>query len=210
MNPQQQRMAAIGTDKELSDLLDFSAMFSPPVNSGKTRPTTLGSSQFSGSGMDERGGTTSWGTSGQPSPSYDSSRGFTDSPHYSDHLNDSRLGTHEGLSPTPFMNSNLIGKTSERGSFSLYSRDSGLSGCQSSLLRQDLGLGSPAQLSSSGKPGTPYYSFSATSSRRRPLHDSVALDPLQAKKVRKVPPGLPSSVYAPSPNSDDFNRESPS
>lgn len=203
-------MAAIGTDKELSDLLDFSAMFSPPVNSGKTRPTTLGSSQFSGSGMDERGGTTSWGTSGQPSPSYDSSRGFTDSPHYSDHLNDSRLGAHEGLSPTPFMNSNLIGKTSERGSFSLYSRDSGLSGCQSSLLRQDLGLGSPAQLSSSGKPGTPYYSFSATGSRRRPLHDSVALDPLQAKKVRKVPPGLPSSVYAPSPNSDDFNRESPS
>ncbi|XP_021061770.1 transcription factor 12 isoform X6 [Mus pahari] len=137
-------------------------------------------------------------------------KGFTDSPHYSDHLNDSRLGAHEGLSPTPFMNSNLIGKTSERGSFSLYSRDSGLSGCQSSLLRQDLGLGSPAQLSSSGKPGPPYYSFSATSSRRRPLHDSVALDPLQAKKVRKVPPGLPSSVYAPSPNSDDFNRESPS
>nr|XP_048279147.1 transcription factor 12 isoform X13 [Myodes glareolus] len=137
-------------------------------------------------------------------------KGFTDSPHYSDHLNDSRLGTHEGLSPTPFMNSNLMGKTSERGSFSLYSRDSGLSGCQSSLLRQDLGLGSPAQLSSSGKPGTPYYPFSATSSRRRPLHDSVTLDPLQAKKVRKVPPGLPSSVYAPSPNSDDFNRESPS
>ncbi len=50
MNPQQ-RMAAIGTDKELSDLLDFSAMFSPPVNSGKTRPTTLGSSQFSGSDL---------------------------------------------------------------------------------------------------------------------------------------------------------------
>ncbi|XP_049629597.1 transcription factor 12 isoform X2 [Suncus etruscus] len=209
MNPQQQRMAAIGTDKELSDLLDFSAMFSPPVNSGKTRPTTLGSSQFSGSGMDERGGTTSWGTSGQPSPSYDSSRGFTDSPHFSDHLNDSRLGAHEGLSPTPFMNSNLMGKTSERGSFSLYSRETGLPGCQSSLLRQDLGLGSPAQLSSSGKPGAPYYSFSATSSRRRPLHESTALDPLQAKKVRKVPPGLPSSVYAPSPNSDDFNRESP-
>ncbi|TRY65876.1 hypothetical protein DNTS_018030 [Danionella cerebrum] len=46
MNPQQ-RIAAIGTDKELSDLLDFSAMFSPPVNSGKNRPTTLASSQFS-------------------------------------------------------------------------------------------------------------------------------------------------------------------
>ncbi|NXE75462.1 HTF4 factor, partial [Cochlearius cochlearius] len=233
MNSQQQRMAAIGTDKELSDLLDFSAMFSPPVNSGKTRPTTLGSSQFSGSGMDERTGATSWGTSGQPSPSYESSRengslhgkssdlstdieklkpqeGFADSPHYSDHLNDSRLGPHEGLSPTPFMNSNLMGKTSDRGPFPLYARDTGLPGCQSSLLRSDMGLGSPGQLSSSGKPGTPYYPFSGTNQRRRPLHDSPALDPLQTKKVRKVPPGLPSSVYAPSPSSDDFNRESPS
>ncbi|XP_054071457.1 transcription factor 12 isoform X6 [Rissa tridactyla] len=233
MNSQQQRMAAIGTDKELSDLLDFSAMFSPPVNSGKTRPTTLGSSQFSGSGMDERTGATSWGTSGQPSPSYESSRengslhgkssdlstdieklkpqeGFADSPHYSDHLNDSRLGPHEGLSPTPFMNSNLMGKTSDRGPFPLYGRDTGLPGCQSSLLRSDMGLGSPGQLSSSGKPGTPYYPFSGTNQRRRPLHDSPALDPLQTKKVRKVPPGLPSSVYAPSPSSDDFNRESPS
>ncbi|XP_035755365.1 transcription factor 12 isoform X4 [Egretta garzetta] len=233
MNSQQQRMAAIGTDKELSDLLDFSAMFSPPVNSGKTRPTTLGSSQFSGSGMDERTGATSWGTSGQPSPSYESSRengglhgkssdlttdieklkpqeGFADSPHYSDHLNDSRLGPHEGLSPTPFMNSNLMGKTSDRGPFPLYARETGLPGCQSSLLRSDMGLGSPGQLSSSGKPGTPYYPFSGTNQRRRPLHDSPALDPLQTKKVRKVPPGLPSSVYAPSPSSDDFNRESPS
>ncbi|NXG04103.1 HTF4 factor, partial [Sakesphorus luctuosus] len=208
-------------------------MFSPPVNSGKTRPTTLGSSQFSGSGMDERTGATSWGTSGQPSPSYESSRengslhgkssdlstdieklksqeGFADSPHYSDHLNDSRLGPHEGLSPTPFMNSNLMGKTSDRGPFPLYGRDTGLPGCQSSLLRSDLGLGSPGQLSSSGKPGTAYYPFSGTNQRRRPLHDSPALDPLQTKKVRKVPPGLPSSVYAPSPSSDDFNRESPS
>ncbi|XP_019389044.1 PREDICTED: transcription factor 12 isoform X6 [Crocodylus porosus] len=246
MNSQQQRMAAIGTDKELSDLLDFSAvgysskssygfstMFSPPVNSGKTRPTTLGSSQFGGSGMDERTGAGSWGTSGQPSPSYEPSRengslhgkssdlstdieklkpqeGFADSPHYGDHLNDSRLGPHEGLSPTPFMNSNLMGKTSDRGPFPLYARDPGLPGCQSSLLRPDMGLGSPGQLSSSGKPGTPYYPFSGTNSRRRPLHDPSTLDPLQTKKVRKVPPGLPSSVYAPSPSSDDFNRESPS
>ena len=198
MNAQQQRMAAIGTDKELSDLLDFSAMFSPPVNSGKTRPTTLGSSQFGGSGMDERTGAASWGTSGQPSPSYESSRengslhgkssdlstdieklkpqeGFADSPHYSDHLNDSRLGPHEGLSPTPFMNSNLMGKASDRGPFPLYGRDTGLPGCQTSLLRSDMGLGSPGQLSSSGKPGTTYYPFSGTNQRRRPLHDSPAL-----------------------------------
>uniref|UniRef100_A0AAZ1XEG1 Transcription factor 4 n=1 Tax=Oreochromis aureus TaxID=47969 RepID=A0AAZ1XEG1_OREAU len=43
----QQRMAALGTDKELSDLLDFSAMFSPPVSSGKNGPTSLGSGHFS-------------------------------------------------------------------------------------------------------------------------------------------------------------------
>ncbi|XP_075064150.1 transcription factor 12 isoform X3 [Mixophyes fleayi] len=209
MNPQQ-RMAAIGTDKELSDLLDFSAMFSPPVNSGKTRPTTLGSSQFSGSGMDERSGASSWGTSGQMSPSYESSRGFADSPHYSEHLNDSRLGPHEGLSPTPFMNSNLMGKTADRGPFPLYGRDSAVPGCQSSLIRTDIGLGSSGQLPTSGKPGSTFFPFSATSSRRRPLQDTPTIDPVQTKKIRKVPPGLPSSVYAPSSSSDDFSRESPS
>ncbi|XP_069838488.1 transcription factor 12 isoform X4 [Dendropsophus ebraccatus] len=209
MNPQQ-RMAAIGTDKELSDLLDFSAMFSPPVNSGKTRPTTLGSSQFSGSGIDERSGTSSWGTSGQISPSYDSSRGFADSPHYSEHLNDSRLGPHEGLSPTPFMNSNLMGKTADRSTFPVFGRDSAVPGCQTSLIRTDIGLGSSGQLPTSGKPGSPYFPFSASGSRRRPLQDTPTIDPVQTKKIRKVPPGLPSSVYAPSPGSDDFNRESPS
>ncbi|KAF7241456.1 Transcription factor 12, partial [Varanus komodoensis] len=56
--------------------------------------------------------------------------GFTDSPHYGDHVNDSRLGPNEGLSPTPFMNSDLMGKTSERSPFPLFGRDPGLSGCQ--------------------------------------------------------------------------------
>ncbi|XP_069766959.1 transcription factor 12 isoform X3 [Narcine bancroftii] len=213
MNPQQ-RMAAIGTDKELSDLLDFSAMFSPPVNSGKNGPTTLASSQFGGS-VEERTGPSSWGSADQPSPPYESSRAFADSPHYSEHLNDSRLGSHEGLSPTPFMNTSLMdvnssglcGKVSERGSLPPYNRDPSI---PSSILRSDVGIGSPAPLPSSGKPGTVYYPFTATNPRRRPLHDTPALDPSQTKKVRKVPPGLPSSVYAPSPSSDDFNRESPS
>ncbi|XP_078541026.1 transcription factor 12 isoform X15 [Lissotriton helveticus] len=211
MNSQQQRMAAIGTDKELSDLLDFSAMFSPPVNSGKTRPTTLGSSQFSGAGIEERAGATSWESGGPPSPSFENSRGFADSPHYGDHLNDGRLGPHEGLSPTPFMNSNLIGKT-ERGQFPLYSRDAPTPGCQPALVRPDIGITSPGPLTSPGKPGTLYFPFSATNPRRRPILDTAApgTEPVQTKKVRKVPPGLPSSVYAPSPNSDDFNRESPS
>ncbi|XP_017313769.1 transcription factor 12 isoform X2 [Ictalurus punctatus] len=208
MNPQQ-RIAAIGTDKELSDLLDFSAMFSPPVNSGKNRPTTLGSSQFSASGIDERTTEAPWAAGGQSSPSYDeSSRGFSDSPHYGDHLSDSRLVSHEGLSPTPFMSSSIMGK-SERPPFSAYGREPGVSGCQSSL-RSDMGLSSPGPVTTTGKSPAPFYSFTGSNPRRRSLQDPSPLDPLQAKKVRKVPPGLPSSVYAPSPNSDDFNRESPS
>ncbi|XP_066557423.1 transcription factor 12 isoform X3 [Amia ocellicauda] len=193
----------------LSSFVQKNKMFSPPVNSGKNRPTTLGSSQFSAPGMEERANSGSWGAGGQPSPSYESSRGFADSPHYGDHLSDSRLVSHEGLSPTPFMNSSLMGKSSERGPFSVYARESGVSACQSSL-RSDIGLASPGPVTSSAKAGAPFYSFSASNPRRRPLQDSVPLDPLQTKKVRKVPPGLPSSVYAPSPGSDDFNRDSPS
>ncbi|XP_040890775.1 transcription factor 12 isoform X2 [Toxotes jaculatrix] len=207
MNPQQ-RIAALGTDKELSDLLDFSAMFSPPVSGGKNRPTTLGSSQFSASGMDERNNQASWAPGGESSPSYESSRGFADSPHYGDHLSDSRLVSNEGLSPTPFMNSNIMGK-SERTSFLGYGRDPGASGCQSSL-RSDIGVASPSSVTTSGKSAAPFYSFTAANPRRRSLQDPPPIDPLQTKKVRKVPPGLPSSVYAPSPNSEDFNRDSPS
>uniref|UniRef100_A0A3Q4BM35 BHLH domain-containing protein n=1 Tax=Mola mola TaxID=94237 RepID=A0A3Q4BM35_MOLML len=182
-------------------------MFSPPVSGGKNRPTTLGSSQFSTSGMEERTNQASWVPGGESSPSYESSRGFADSPHYGDHLSDSRLVSHEALSPTPFMNSNIIGK-SERTSFIGYERDPGASGCQPSV-RPDIGLASPGSVTS-GKSGTPLYSFAAANPRRRSLADPLPIDPLQTKKVRKVPPGLPSSVYAPSPNSDDFNRDSPS
>ncbi|XP_037103098.1 transcription factor 12 isoform X3 [Syngnathus acus] len=210
MNPQQ-RIPALGTDKELSDLLDFSAMFSPPVNGGKNRPTTLGSSQFSASGMDERTNLpASWAPGGDSSPSCEPSRGFTDSPHYGDHLSDSRLVSHEGLSPTPFMNSNIMAK-SERAALHGFGRETGASGCQSQpSLRSDVGVTSPSSGTASAKSAAPFFSFSAANPRRRALQDPPPIDPLQTKKVRKVPPGLPSSVYAPSPNSEDFNRDSPS
>ncbi|TNM91133.1 hypothetical protein fugu_003422 [Takifugu bimaculatus] len=206
MNPQQ-RIAALGTDKELSDLLDFSAMFSPPVGGGKTRPTTLGSSQFSASGLEERTNQASWAPGGESSPSYESSRGFADSPHYGDHLNDSPLVSHEALSPAPFMNSNIMGK-SERTSFMGYERDPGATGCQPPA-RPDMGLSGPGSVTA-GKSAAPLYSYSAANPRRRPLAEPLPIDALQTKKVRKVPPGLPSSVYAPSPSSEDFNRDSPS
>ncbi|XP_028811913.1 transcription factor 12 isoform X5 [Denticeps clupeoides] len=203
MNPQQ-RIAAVGTDKELSDLLDFSAMFSPPV-SGKNRPTTLGSGQF---GLDERTSQPSWVPGGQSSPSYESSRGFADSPHYGDPLSDSRLVSGEGLSPTPFMSSSIMGK-SERPPFSGYGREASVSGCQTGL-RSEVSMASPGPVTASGKSPAPFYSFIGSNPRRRSLQDTAALDPQQTKKVRKVPPGLPSSVYAPPPNSEDFNRDSPS
>ncbi|MFT7797179.1 transcription factor 12-like isoform X1 [Arapaima gigas] len=190
INPQQ-RIAAMGTDKELSDLLDFSAMFSPPVNSGKNRPTTLGSSQFSASGMDDRTSQASWATSDQSSPTYES-RGFAGSPHYGDHLSDGRLVSHEGLSPSPFVNSSIMGK-SERDPFT-YSRELGLSGCQS--LCSDLGLATQASVTASGKTPATLFPFSSTNPRRRPLQDPAPLDPLQTKKVRKLPLGLPSSALA--------------
>lgn len=208
MNPQQ-RIAALGTDKELSDLLDFSAMFSPPVSGAKNRPTTLGSSRFTAAGMEERSNQASWAPGGEPTPPYESSRGFADSPHYGDHLSDSRLVSHEGLSPTPFMNSNIMGK-SERAPFPGYGRNPGASGGQSSSVRSDVGMASPSPVTPSRKSSAPFYSFTAANPRRRPLQDPPISDPLQTKKVRKVPPGLPSSVYAPSPNSEDYNRESPS
>ncbi|XP_050185489.1 transcription factor 4 isoform X5 [Myiozetetes cayanensis] len=196
----QQRMAALGTDKELSDLLDFSAMFSPPVSSGKNGPTSLASGHFTGSNVEDRTSSGSWGNAGHPSPS----RNYGDGTHY-DHMASRDLGSHDNLSP-PFVNSRIQSKT-ERGSYSSYGRDSNLQGChQQSLLGGDMDIGTPGALSPS-KPGSQYYQYPSNNPRRRPLHSSSM--EVQTKKVRKVPPGLPSSVYAPSASTADYNRDSP-
>ncbi|XP_073925870.1 transcription factor 4 isoform X9 [Castor canadensis] len=118
----QQRMAALGTDKELSDLLDFSAMFSPPVSSGKNGPTSLASGHFTGSNVEDRSSSGSWGNGGHPSPS----RNYGDGAPY-DHMTSRDLGSHDNLSP-PFVNSRIQSKT-ERGSYSSYGRESNLQGC---------------------------------------------------------------------------------
>ncbi|XP_045080917.1 transcription factor 4 isoform X6 [Coregonus clupeaformis] len=208
----QQRMAAIGTDKELSDLLDFSAMrnsdlkmfptsmmFSPPV-SGKNGPTSLGSGHFAGSNMEDRASAGSWGNRSAPSKSY------ADGSQYV-HMTSRDMGSHshDNISP-PYVNSRLAGKT-ERGSYS-YGRDSTLHGChQPSLLAGEMGMGSPGAVSPT-KPGSQYYQhYNNNNPRRRPLHsDNMEV---HTKKVRKVPPGLPSSVYAPSASTADYNRDSP-
>eukprot|EP00063_Salmo_salar_P019610 XP_013994445.1 PREDICTED: transcription factor 4 isoform X2 [Salmo salar] len=207
----QQRMAALGTDKELSDLLDFSAMrnsdlkmfptsmmFSPPV-SGKNGPSSLGSGHFAGSNMGDRASAGTWGHRGAPSKSYADVSQYT-------HMTSREMGSHpnDNISP-PYLSSRLTGKT-ERGSYS-YVRDSNLHGChQPSLLAGEMGMGSPGAVSPT-KPGSQYYQHYNNNPRRRPLHsDNMEV---QTKKVRKVPPGLPSSVYAPSASTADYNRDSP-
>lgn len=195
-------------------------MFSPPVSSGKNGPTSLASGHFSGSNVEERTSSGSWGNGTHPSPSRKLScsvqasvhghpprrwlHNYGDGAHY-DHMPSRDLGSHDNLSP-PYVNSRLHGKT-ERGSYSSYARDSDLQGChQQSLLGGDMEIGSPGALSPT-KPGSQYFQYSSNNPRRRTLHSSNM--EVQAKKVRKVPPGLPSSVYAPSASTADYNRDSP-
>ncbi|XP_048397346.1 transcription factor 4-like isoform X7 [Stegostoma tigrinum] len=200
-------------------------MFSPPVSSGKNGPTSLGSGHFGGSNLEDRTNSGSWGAGDQPSPSRGEVLGFMeqkwnygDGVHY-EQVTNRDLGSHDNISSSSFMNSRLVGKA-ERASFP-FGRDSNMQGCQlhltamrrgmrskSSLLGPDIGVGSPGAVSpTSTKPGSQYYPYSSNNSRRRPMHDSSMEIP--PKKVRKVPPGLPSSVYAPSASAADYNRDSP-
>uniref|UniRef100_A0A673Z307 Transcription factor E2-alpha n=1 Tax=Salmo trutta TaxID=8032 RepID=A0A673Z307_SALTR len=168
---QQQRMATVGTDKELSDLLDFSAMFAPPVSNGKIRPTTLASSQFGGSGIDERSGPGPWASGEQNSPSFNQGRGYGEGAHYNE---------HEGLASTPLFGSGIPG-----------------------FMPSEMPMPSPDALSPSGlKSGSQFYP-SQFNPRRRPTQESMDAQP---KKIRKVPPGLPSSVYA-SASGEEYNRD---
>ncbi|CAL8281521.1 unnamed protein product [Lota lota] len=182
-------MAAVGTDKELSDLLDFSAMFAPPVSNGKNRPTTLASSQFGGSGVDERSGPGPWGPAEQSSPSFSQARGYPEGAVYNE---------HEGVASAPIFGSGIVGKA-ERAAYSSFSAQPG-------FMPSEMPMPSPDALSpSSIKSGSQFYSsYQGGNPRRRTPQDSM--DP-QPKKIRKVPPGLPSSVYAPA-SGEEFNRDS--
>uniref|UniRef100_A0A669CG37 Transcription factor E2-alpha n=1 Tax=Oreochromis niloticus TaxID=8128 RepID=A0A669CG37_ORENI len=180
MNEQQQRMAAVETDKELSDLLDFSAMFAPPVANGKNRTMTLASTQFGGSGK----------LFGLVShclvlcvPLFP--QGYGEGSHYSE---------HEALS-SPFISSGIAGKN-ERPPYSSF-------GNQPGFLPSDIAMPSPDAMSPSGlKSGSQFYPSYPNNPRRRPPEGAIETQP---KKIRK-PPGLPSSVYA-STSGDEYTRE---
>ncbi|XP_042106442.1 transcription factor E2-alpha isoform X11 [Ovis aries] len=193
---QSQRMAPVGTDKELSDLLDFSMMFPLPVANGKSRPASLAGTQFGSSGLEDRPSSGSWGTSEQDSSSFDPGRTYSDGAHFGE--------SHSSLPSSTFLGPGLGGKGSERGAYAAFGRDTGVSSLtQVGFLPSELALSSPGPLSPSGiKGGSQYYSYSGHP-RRRATDSSLDSQP---KKVRKVPPGLPSSVYPPS-SGDDYGRD---
>uniref|UniRef100_A0AAY4EI83 Transcription factor 4 n=1 Tax=Denticeps clupeoides TaxID=299321 RepID=A0AAY4EI83_9TELE len=182
----QQRMAALGTDKELSDLLDFTAMFSPPVSGGKNGPASLGSGHFSGS-------STSPHT--HPTPRR---TGYIDGSQYA-HMASRDLASHDNISP-PYVNSRLAGKT-ERASYS-YGRESNLHSChQPSLMGGEMGMVSPGTVSPT-KPGSQYYQHYGSNPRRRQLHSDSMGKPLTI--FLNLHP-----VYAPPASTADYNRDSP-
>ncbi|XP_064791218.1 transcription factor E2-alpha-like isoform X9 [Oncorhynchus masou masou] len=161
-------------------------MFAPPVANGKNRPTTLASSQFGGSALDERNGSGSWGPGEQNSPPFNQGRGYGDGSHYNE---------HEGLS-SPFLSSGIGGKN-ERIPYSSF-------GGQPGFLPSDIVMPSPDAMSPSGlKSTSQFYPGSYPNNpRRRPPDGQLDTQP---KKIRK-PPGLPSSVYAPS-SGDEYARD---
>ncbi|XP_052394641.1 transcription factor E2-alpha isoform X6 [Carassius gibelio] len=156
-------------------------MFAPPVANGKNRPTTLASSQFSGSGMEER--SSPWAAGEQNSPSFNQNYG--EGSHYNE---------HDGLS-SPFLGTGVSGKN-ERGPYSSF-------GGQPGFLPSDIAMPSSDAMSPSGlKPGSQFYQSYPSNPRRRPSDGSMEPQP---KKIRK-PPGLPSSVYA-ATSGDDYIRD---
>nr|AAH86475.1 Unknown (protein for MGC:98256) [synthetic construct] len=119
-------------------------MFSPPVSSGKNGPTSLASGHFSGTNVEDRSNSGSWGNSAHPSPSRKLSCSVQASVHshpprrwlhsygegtHFEHMTSRDLSSHshDNLS-SPFVNSRIQGK-SDRNSYSCYGRDSELQGC---------------------------------------------------------------------------------
>ncbi|XP_061588068.1 transcription factor 3a [Cololabis saira] len=179
-------MAAVETDKELSDLLDFSATFELPVSNGKNGPTTLASSQFGGSGIDERSGSSPWGPGEQNSPPFNQRRGYGEEALYAE---------REGMASAPVFGSGGVAKA-ERGPYAF--------GAQPGFMLSEIPMPNPDDPSAVKFSSQFYPSFEGSNPRRRPAQEPIEPQP---KKIRKVPPGLPSTVYASAPG-DEFNRES--
>uniref|UniRef100_A0A8C9DIQ5 Transcription factor E2-alpha n=1 Tax=Prolemur simus TaxID=1328070 RepID=A0A8C9DIQ5_PROSS len=185
---QPQRMAPVGTDKELSDLLDFSMMFPLPVANGKGRPTSLAGAQFGGSGLEDRPSPGSWGTSDQNNSSFDPSRTYSEGTHFSE--------SHGSLSSSTFLGPGLGGEWALAFQLGLaWVPPDPCLPAQAGFLPGELALGSPGPLSPSGLKGSSQFYSYPGNPRRRAADSSLDTQP---KKVRKVYP--PSS-------GDDYGRD---
>ncbi|NXX79141.1 TFE2 factor, partial [Urocolius indicus] len=137
-------------------------------------------------GLDERPGSGSWGTGDQNSSTFDQGRSYGEGPHYGEHRD---LPSHNSISSSPFLGAGLVGNCG----FSAYSQGRAfVSPClQAGFLPSEMGMASPSTLSPTGvKGGSQYFSY-PNNPRRRGAESNIDGQP---KKVRKVPPGLPSSV----------------
>ncbi|XP_076000739.1 transcription factor 3a isoform X2 [Genypterus blacodes] len=161
-------------------------MFAPPVANGKNQATTLGSSRFGGSGLDERSGSSPWEPGEQNSPSFSQGRGYGEEGIYSE---------QEGMASAPIFGS-VVGKP-DRGQYNSFPTQPG-------FIPSEMPMPSPDAMSPSGlKSNSQFYpSYERGNPRRRSSQEAIESHP---KKIRKVPPGLPSSVYA---SASGFNRDS--
>ncbi|NXC41285.1 TFE2 factor, partial [Penelope pileata] len=137
-------------------------------------------------GLDERSGSGSWGTGDQNSSTFDQGRSYGEGTHYGEHR---ELPAHNSLSSSPFLGPGLVGSTVL---FQRRHTELPLSPClQTGFLPSEMGIASPSTLSPTGvKGGSQYFSY-PNNPRRRGAESNIDGQP---KKVRKVPPGLPSSV----------------
>ncbi|NXH14734.1 TFE2 factor, partial [Bucco capensis] len=158
-------------------------MFPLPVANGKNRPTTLASTQFGGSGLDERPGSGSWGTGDQNSSTFDQGRSYGEGSHYGEPRD---LPSHNSISSSPFLGAGLVVQ-----GISVLSQAFLSPSLQTGFLPSEMGIASPSTLSPTGvKGGSQYFSY-PNNPRRRGAESNIDGQP---KKVRKVPPGLPSSI----------------
>ncbi|ETE65907.1 Transcription factor E2-alpha [Ophiophagus hannah] len=219
---QQQRMAAAGTDKELSDLLDFSMMFPLPVTNGKNRPTTLGSTQFGGSGeaksemkdlhnfaeveglhsLDERPTSGSWATGDQNNSTFDQVRqGYGEGSHYSEHRD---LPSHNSISSSSFLGSGIV--VFQHFRFVPSRLEPG-------FLPSEIGISSPSTLSPTGVKGSSQYYPYANNPRRRVadsnidgLHNSADLWSSSSSMSQSNYGAILGASSSPLPQSSNFSN----
>ncbi|NXF87873.1 TFE2 factor, partial [Eubucco bourcierii] len=139
-------------------------------------------------GLDERPGSGSWGTGDQNSSTFDQGRSYGEGPHYGEHRD---LPAHNSLTSSPFLGAGLVEQLLLLAPVLGFAAGAFLSpSLQTGFLPSEMGISSPSTLSPTGVKGSSQYFSYPNNPRRRGAESNIDGQP---KKVRKVPPGLPSS-----------------